>query len=163
MYGIIAFMKPKLRRLRARKIATRFVKSINKFTKCQFCGKQPIEWHRKEHVEHSNWRVSSLRTQGCSIQRIKAEMALCAPLCRSCHMKEDGRGAILHASQPYQKGCVYVTVLPCSICKKLHKPLRKGLCYNCYERHRVGGRQFKHILCCGCCANYKKQEVRKKE
>jgi hypothetical protein len=35
-----------------------------------------------------------------SLKEIAAEIALCAPLCRACHMKEDGRLANLKGHRP---------------------------------------------------------------
>ncbi len=118
----------KQRRALARIIATKFVSEVNAGTNCTKCGKKPIEWHREYHEEHPNSRVSSLRAQGCSVQRIKNEMALCEPLCRSCHMMDDGRLQILKETQPYQKGQTYVDYQPCKECGKLTKPLRRGFC-----------------------------------
>src|SRR3990167_8680290 len=126
-----------------RKIATEFVETINRHSQCVLCGKQPIEWHREEHKE--NARVSSLRAQGASIRRIEAEMRLCTPVCRSCHMRSDGRLTALRQNAPYQRGGVYVAARPCIICHRVFKPLRRGMCYTCSERHRNGGRNFKHL------------------
>lgn len=126
-----------------RTLASNFVSSLNTVTKCVKCGDQPIEWHREEHEKYPNSRVSSLRTQGASIDRIKKEIKLCTPLCRRCHMKEDGRLVRLKANQPYQKGKVYVGKQKCKNCPKKQKPLRKGMCYTCYEKQRAGGRSFK--------------------
>lgn len=142
------------RRIRGRIRATAFVRDVNATTFCARCGKQPIEWHRTEHVDHSNWRISSLRTQGASLNRIKDELALCTPYCRSCHMLMDSRRVHLDKSKPQQKGKIYVPALPCNICARIAKPKRRGMCYTCYERHRVGGRQFQHTLSDGCCGTY---------
>lgn len=122
----------RLRRQRGRKAATAFVEAINSVTFCARCGAQPIEWHRPEHEEKPNSRVSSLRAQGQSIKRIWSEMQLCTPLCRSCHMKEDGRGEILQRNRPYQKGETYVPPRPCERCGKPAKPTRRGMCWTCY-------------------------------
>lgn len=45
----------------------------------------------------------------------------------------------------------YIPSLPCLICKKLYKPLRRKMCYGCYEKHRVGGRNFQHEYFDNCC------------
>lgn len=138
-------------REKSRVIATRFVNAVNAETYCAGCGAQPIEWHAEHHHEKPNSRVSSLRSQGCSIDRIKYEMSICEPLCRSCHMKIDGRLDSLLANVPQKRGKTYVDQLPCEICENLCKPRRKGLCYTCYERHRLGGRSFNHQRSDGCC------------
>lgn len=126
-----------------RVVATAFVDEVNARTLCVHCGAQPVEWHREEHVDRPNARVSSLRTQGASVDRIQAEMDLCVPLCRSCHMIEDGRLVALRSAAPYQKGKIYVTPRPCIDCGREFKPLRRGRCWSCSERVRPGGR-FNH-------------------
>src|SRR5882757_10320635 len=105
-----------LSREERREIATEYVDRVNSNTLCSHCGKQPIEWHNHSHVDKPNARVSSLRTQGASIARIEAEMNSSIPLCRSCHMKEDGRLETLLKSHPYRKGKVYVKELPRDKC-----------------------------------------------
>ena len=139
------------RRMRARAVATEFVSNINASTVCSSCGAQPIEWHREEHEQKPNSRVSSLRTQGGSIARIQQEMDLCVPLCRSCHMKVDGRLNRLRQASPQKKGQIYVDPSPCSCCLRLAKPLRKGLCTGCYNHHS-GLRLRKTNSCDGCCS-----------
>ena len=140
-------MDKETRRLK-RAIATEYVNNINNQTFCRVCGNQPIEWHRHEHEEKPNSRVSSLRAQGVSVQRIQQEINLCIHLCRSCHMKEDGRLEALHKNKPQQKGNIYVSQQPCCDCGKMAKPLRKGRCWTCYEGIRCGGRF--HVLCYKC-------------
>lgn len=103
-------------------------------TVCAHCGGGPIEWHAEYHVTKPNARVHSLAAQGASIARIEAELERCVPLCRSCHMKEDGRLAALHRNKPRQKGVVLVGPRPCSECGRPFKPLRRGKCWTCYER-----------------------------
>jgi hypothetical protein len=137
------------KREKARKIATEFVSGINKKTFCKLCGRQPIEWHKKAHEKFPNSRVSSLRTQGASIQRIKLEIDSCEPLCRSCHMKIDGRTEALIKSMPYKKGHTYVEKIECFCCKKFFKPLRNGMCSGC-DNHRSGRRVRKTKSCDGC-------------
>lgn len=111
-------------------LAKRFVRRVNRLISCVSCGKQPIEWHREEHVKKPTWRIGSLAVGGYSLDRIKAEMRLSTPFCRSCHMIEDGRMKALHmATRPPVKPPV-----PCTECGKLAKPTRKGLCAACYMR-----------------------------
>lgn len=128
-------MASKERRLINRKIATEFVESVNQTTFCNRCGAQPIEWHREEHEKHPNWRVSSLRTQGRSIARIKREMDLSEPLCRTCHMKTDGRYEFMQTAGPYEKGKTYTPPLPCIKCGRLAKPRRRERCNHCYIKY----------------------------
>lgn len=127
-----------------KKQAKEFVDAIRARTVCVRCGKQPIEWHRKEHEEKQSSRVSSLRAGGSSERRILEEISKCKALCRSCHMKEDGRIDVLLASAPQQKG-YKIPPKPCTKCGKIVKPLRKGLCYTCYEHQRIGGRSYKGV------------------
>ncbi len=141
---------PQTKREINRAIATKFVNKVNQQTLCQHCGTQPIEWHHADHPKQPNARVSSLRTQGSSIRRIQQEMDRCTPLCRSCHMAEDGRTEALLASTPNQKGVVLVGLKPCIECEKPYKPLRKGRCWTCSEKYRCGGRF--HTSCDGCCS-----------
>ena len=140
------------RRLHARLIATAFVKAVTAQTVCATCGRQPVEWHHTGHPLKPNSRVSSIRAQGNTIRRIQREMARCTPLCRRCHMLEDSRlEALIAKSQARQPS------LPksCVVCGTLFKPLRRCQCYYCYERHRVGGRTFKHELSDGCCGKWR--------
>jgi len=83
------------RRTRARNKA--FVHAINARTVCAHCGAQPVEWHNPEHVirNRSSYRIGSLASRTVSIATIQAEMDRCTPLCRRCHMAEDGRLARL--------------------------------------------------------------------
>ena len=136
------------RRADRREVATKFVRAVNAKTLCASCGGGPIEWHGEHHPTYPNARISSLRTQGASVDRIKEEMALCEPLCRSCHMQHDGRLANL--SGGHAKGVVLVPPLPCSCCSKLAKPRRRGLCSGCYN-HRSGLRPRAQPTC-GCLA-----------
>lgn len=83
--------KARVNRERRRKVATEYVNSINSRTYCTVCGGQPVEWHHEDHPDKPNDRVSSLRTQGASVERIRQEMDRCEPLCRRHHMIADGR------------------------------------------------------------------------
>lgn len=56
------------------------------------------------------------------------------PLCRRCHMIEDGRLARLRLVPHYT-----TDPSPCSICSKLSKPLRRGRCHRCNEFLRRNG------------------------
>lgn len=73
--------------------ARAFVIRINAQTYCAHCGSQPIEWHNPEHVERNreHFRIGRMVSFGKAIAAIKREMSLCTPLCRRCHMAEDGR------------------------------------------------------------------------
>ena len=133
-----------------RAIASAFVREINAKTSCSICGSQPIEWHGEHHLQKPNARVSSLRAQGCSVERIKQEMAQCVPLCRTCHMTEDGRLAALRDKAPYQKGQEYTQPKPCACCGKPTKPLRNAMCVTC-DNHHSGRRLRKTKSCDRCC------------
>ena len=76
-----------------RALARAFVKDVNAKTVCAHCGAQPIEWHNPEHVEKGRqaYRISRLVQAPRTITVIRAEMDRCTPLCRRCHMAEDGR------------------------------------------------------------------------
>lgn len=56
-------------------------------------------------------------------------MARSTPLCRRCHMKRDGRLAILAAFRTATR-----PPKPCIECRQLYKPLRRGMCSRCYQR-----------------------------
>jgi hypothetical protein len=73
--------------------ARAFVRDVNARTVCAHCGSQPIEWHNPEHVElnRRDFRIGRMVSIGRPIEKIQEEMAACTPLCRRCHMKEDGR------------------------------------------------------------------------
>jgi hypothetical protein len=50
-----------------------------------------VDWHNPEHVLRPTRRVALLVSAGRSLATIAAEIAVCTPLCRKCHMAEDGR------------------------------------------------------------------------
>jgi len=78
----------------AARIANRaFINEVNARTVCAHCGAQPIEWHNPDHVEpgRGTYRIGNMVTQPATIAAIQAEIERCTPLCRRCHMKEDGR------------------------------------------------------------------------
>ena len=118
----------------AKRRATQYVGEINARTVCANCGAQPIEWHNPEHVlqGRSHRRISRLVHIGAAKQTIQTEIDRCTPLCRRCHMIEDGRmqrfvdakGARGRRT-PIQK---------CQECTREYKPLRRGLCSRCYDR-----------------------------
>lgn len=104
-----------------------FVAEINSRTFCAHCGAQPIEWHNPEHVElnRRNFRIGSMVTQGRSVEAITAEIARCTPLCRRCHLIEDGRlPAIARVAGPR----------PCAECGQPSLLLSRGRCRRCYRR-----------------------------
>jgi len=119
----------------ARQAAKQHVAEIRAATFCEGCGGQPIEWHSESHETRSNRRVAHLVALGFPLSVIDAEIAQCQALCRSCHMKLDGRLAALQAAKPRQKGRVF-DPKPCIQCGKLAKPLRKGLCNRCNQARR---------------------------
>ena len=134
-----------------------YVARLRITTPCAHCGEGPIEYHHVDHLDKSNDRVSSLVAQSnlnrpspVPWSRIAKEIAKCTPLCRSCHMKEDGRLEALHKAAPQQKGQIYVEPSPCSCCHRIYKPLRKGMCTGCYNHH-TGLRLRKTTSCDGCC------------
>jgi hypothetical protein len=68
-----------------------YVAEIRAHTFCARCGAQPVDFHCAEHDEHPDHRVTRLVGNGSAIERIAREIALCEPLCRRCHMHQDGR------------------------------------------------------------------------
>ena len=103
-------------------------------THCKTCGKQPIEWHGEHHPKEPRLRISNMVDLGYRLEDVLAEVSRCEPLCRSCHMKEDGRTkALIDAASLANKGKSKVALRPCSQCGTLSL-LRKGLCKRCYHR-----------------------------
>jgi hypothetical protein len=120
------------RRANYRAIARVFVNEINARTVCAHCGEQPVEWHNPEHVQlnRENFRIGAMVAQGRTIDDIRSEMERCTPLCRGCHLRADGRiKTNLRPEPPHDPK-------PCTECAELWKPLRRGLCENCYRRMR---------------------------
>ncbi len=76
------------------------VDAIRARTFCTKCSGQPIEWHSDAHLLNTNRRIAHLVALGFPIPVIDAEIAKCEPLCRSCHMRIDGRTAALLAACP---------------------------------------------------------------
>jgi hypothetical protein len=150
---------PQLSREQRRLIATEFVAEINSKTVCAHCSAQPIVWHGEHHPEKPNARISSLRTQGCSVERIQQEMDVCTPLCRGCHMREDGRYKALRAASPFQPGVEVVPPKPCLCCAKVVKITRRGMCSGCYNCE-TGLRPHKQKRCGDmCCYEHEIEEV----
>lgn len=121
--------------LERRQRAQQFIRNVNSGTVCAQCGKQPIEWHNEAHKIKPYFRVSTLGIAGRSIERIQQEMDASIPLCRSCHMNEDGRNAELRASCPHKKD-VRQPPKPCKACGTLTRPSWKGMCRGCYDYER---------------------------
>jgi hypothetical protein len=121
--------------LRARNRA--FIDEVNARTMCAHCGAQPVEWHNPEHVELNRriYRIGDMACRTFSLEAIKAEIGRCTPLCRRCHMTEDGRMGNLPKGRPL------VPPRPCTNCGRLSKPLRKGLCTRCYDRQLYAARK----------------------
>lgn len=113
-----------------------YVDALRARTFCEECGKRPIEWHREEHKKNPHRRVSRLATLGYPIPVIDAEIDLCEALCRSCHMRKDGRLKRLHETAPRQKGEVYILPIDCSNCGTSTKPSWNGMCRRCYDANR---------------------------
>jgi hypothetical protein len=109
-----------------------FVAALNARTSCSACGAQPVEWHNPEHVElgRQNFRISSLAHSGKPIADIEAEIARCTPLCRRCHMVEDGRlrAFLVYSYAPKPKKPPSL----CSACGEIKRLLARGLCNRCY-------------------------------
>jgi hypothetical protein len=131
--------KAVLSRIHARNRA--FVDGVNARTFCAHCGKQPIEWHNPEHVElnRERFRIGDMIRGHRTLEAIQTEMDRCTPLCRRCHMAEDGRlhRFIVVAERPKPKS----HPMPCVQCSRLYKPLRRGLCNACNHRQRFVARR----------------------
>ena len=126
------------------------IQSIRHKMRCEKCGASPIEWHHDDHPEKPWLRVSSLINRG-SVSAVLKELNRCQRLCRKCHMEIDGRAEVLRERCLERQGKIDPPK-ECELCGKLAKPLRKKLCYTCYEHHRVGGRNYKgHPYESGCC------------
>lgn len=113
-----------------------FITEVNARTTCAHCGIQPIEWHNPEHVlpGRALYRIGHMVRTVRAIAAIQAELDRCTPLCRRCHMIEDGRLRKFKqmASKPKPRG----PMLPCANCLRLAKPLRRDLCSTCSSRQR---------------------------
>lgn len=107
-------------------------------TVCAECGAQPIEWHHRIPQGPGDKPVSTLIVQGASRARIDREIAKCDPLCRSCHMRRDGRAAALSAARPFKCGDKQPPKL-CEKCGIPANPLRRGYCPSCDKARRKYG------------------------
>lgn len=118
----------------AERIATAraFVAEVNARTFCAHCGVQPVEWHNPDHVRlnRRKFRIGDMAGRGKSIEAIQQEMADCTPLCRRCHMAEDGR---MTAFMVQARRSKTQPAKPCIRCQREYKPLRKGHCARCYD------------------------------
>lgn len=114
-----------------------FVANVNARTFCAHCAAQPIEWHNPDHVNlnRQGYRISNMTWKGRAIATIQAEMDRCTPLCRRCHMAEDGRMKHFVAAAGGRKDGPQPPK-PCAVCARDAKPLRRGLCHRCDERKR---------------------------
>jgi hypothetical protein len=74
-----------------RRIARDFVNALKKVTPCAGCGGPMLDWHNPEHIDRPVRRISRMVGIGSTLRNIKLEIARCTPLCRRCHMTEDGR------------------------------------------------------------------------
>lgn len=116
-------------------IAKTHVAEIRAKTFCIHCGRQPVEWHNEEHEYNSNRRIAHLVALGFPISVIDEEISECEPVCRSCHMKFDGRTDSLVAAAPQQKGYSEQPI-PCGNCGTSTKPNWRGMCRKCYDYQR---------------------------
>lgn len=116
-------------------MARAYLAAVRQDTRCVRCNGQPVEFHHPDHVAAPNQRVAHLAALGFPVPRIASEIAKCEALCRSCHMKEDGRSAALVASRPRQKGTMLPAV-PCRVCGVPSRPTWIGACRRCYDKER---------------------------
>jgi len=49
-----------------------------------------VEWHRDAHIDRPRRRIGYM-VGHYSRAAVEAELALCTPYCRRCHMVADGR------------------------------------------------------------------------
>lgn len=124
----------KTSKLRNRAAAQAFLADIKPQTFCAHCGAQPIDWHNPEDIERHrrHFQIGFMASSGRTIAAIQAEIARCIPLCRRCHMIEDGRMRSFIARAPH----IRAAVKPCGACGSPFKPLRRGLCKRCDARRR---------------------------
>ena len=108
-------------------------------TPCVHCGGGPVEWHSDRHLTNRNRRVSNLVGHGYKLCDVLHEISQCEPVCRSCHMKHDGRSARLLLASPTGSG-VEIPPKPCVACGKESKPLRRGKCNRCRMREKRSGK-----------------------
>lgn len=120
-------------RLVARARNRAFVDEINARTVCAHCGAQPIEWHNPDHVALGlqRHRIGNMVGGGRTLLAIQEEMDHCTPLCRRCHLREDGRLEILKKHRGVSEK---MPSKPCSACGAMAKPLARQMCSKCYDR-----------------------------
>lgn len=116
-------------------VARIFVDFVNALTSCAHCGAQPVEWHNPDHVEKNrrHFRIKSMAAAGFPINRIILEMGDCTPLCRRCHMIEDGRMERFKTAGQEAVQRLVKDPAPCIRCQKPSKPMRRGMCRRCYD------------------------------
>lgn len=118
-----------------------YVDALRAITTCKKCGNQPIEWHGEHHVKTSRLRISNMVDLGYKLDDVKKEISRCEPLCRSCHMKEDGRTkALILSASIANKGKMKVDRKKCSECENISL-LVHGLCNKCYHKQYM--RQYR--------------------
>jgi hypothetical protein len=111
-----------------------YLQRLRAVTPCAHCGGGPVEWHNPEHVATPTRRLGNMI--GSSRANIDAELARCTPLCRRCHMAEDGRLRRLTDENPNPPG-KRRPVKPCTQCgSTASQYLRRGLCGRCDDRKR---------------------------
>ena len=91
-------------------------------------------------------RISAMVNTGQAIGSIEEEMARCTPLCRRCHMAEDGR--LSRLADRNRAGRPPRPPRPCVECGRLTKNRGRGLCHTCYMRWL---RSIKRTPCCNNC------------
>ena|SRR5688572_17010727 len=79
-----------------RELAQEYMDEVNDKTICKNCGGWPVEWHNPDHIHEGKNRIGNMVSNGIRVESIQEELDKCIPLCRSCHMKEDGRLDKLH-------------------------------------------------------------------
>lgn len=132
---------PRPQKTAAKARARAYMKQVRANTPCVRCGVlKPVDFHNHEHVQDDSRRIAHMAARGASIPALQAEIAKCTPLCRRCHMREDGRMLRLAESHPLKKGMLLVGPSPCTRCGIPAKPLRKGLCNRCNHRARGAAR-----------------------
>lgn len=131
----VCLMCIRRRRAQTRAQNRAFVDEINARTACAHCGGQPVEWHNPEHValHRESYRIGAMIDNQSTTAAIQEEMDRSTPLCRRCHMIEDGRMATFMAQANAPKN---QPPKPCIDCGQPSKPLRKGRCHRCNERRR---------------------------
>jgi hypothetical protein len=110
-----------------------YVKEVRAKTYCAVCGSQPFDWHSDRHLGKKHLRVGHKASNGASNEVLQREIDQCIPLCRSCHMKKDGRTAELRRNCPYQKD-VFGPAKICIACGAWAGPMRHGRCGKCAQR-----------------------------